>query len=96
MHSKAWVISLFAVPSISREPTLAMEPRIATSADQSRVVGPASGPESRISPVASTALPGAWPLALITARSCALASTSSRSTVNRAEITPMPTLARAR
>jgi len=46
MQSNACVISLLAVPSISRAPTLAIVPRIATSADHSMVVGPSAGPAS--------------------------------------------------
>src|SRR6185436_2221661 len=64
MQVKVWPIILLAVPSIIRAPTDASVPEIATSADQSMVVGPSGGPESAIEAVASTAEPGAWPCAL--------------------------------
>jgi hypothetical protein len=47
----------------------------------------------RISAVASTALPGAWPWALISARFGGSCSANSRLTVNRALMKPTPTFA---
>ena len=93
MQSKVWPIILFAVPSISRAPTLASVPDRFTSAVQSMTVVP-SGPSDRcISAVASTALPGAWPWALIRARSGRSCSANSMLTLKRALMKPMPTLA---
>ena len=69
MQSKVWPIILLAVPSIRRAPTLASVPAMLTSASQSMRVPPASPSDRRIWAVASTALPGAWPWALIVAAS---------------------------
>ena len=88
-------MSLCAVPSISRAPTLARVPLMLTLADQSIRVPPFGPSESVISPIASTALPGAWPRAWIRAR---LGSSRSRNviwTLNVAVMKPTPTLARA-
>jgi hypothetical protein len=93
MQSKVCLVILLAVPSISRGPSEARLPEIVTSALQSIVVGPSAGPLSVISALASTALPGAWPWALITARSGALRSAISMFTTKRALMNPMPTLA---
>ncbi len=67
MQSKVWPIILLAVPSMSRAPTLASVPAMFTSASQSMVVPPVALSDRRIWAVASTALPGAWPWALIVA-----------------------------
>ena len=66
MQSKVWPIILLAVPSISRAPTLASVPGDFTSADQSIFVPAVGAVGQAISAVASTALPGAWPWALMT------------------------------
>src|SRR6185369_5811244 len=93
MHSKVWPIILLAVPSISRAPSEARLPEIATSALQSIRVPPSSPSLRAIWAVASTALPGAWPWALITARSGGVSSAISMFTTNRALMNPIPTLA---
>ena len=67
MHVNVWPIILLAVPSISRAPSGRKRyPRSSTSAFQSIRVPPASPSLRSIEAVASTALPGAWPWALIT------------------------------
>ena len=97
MQSKVWPIILLAVPSTIRAPTLASIPLRLTSAAQSIVVVPGSGPSTRfIRPRASTALPGAWPWALMIAMSGACWSAISRSTTKRAVMNPTPTFAFAR
>src|SRR5690349_13512968 len=80
MQSKVWPIILLAVPSIRRAPTLAIVPAMFTSADQSIVVPPPSASFRAIRASASTALPGAWPWALIVAAFGASRSTNSRFT----------------
>ena len=59
MHSNDWPMSLLAVPSMSRAPTLASVPAIVTSAVQSIAVAPSGASLSAIDATASTALPGA-------------------------------------
>ena len=93
MQSKVWPIILLAVPSISRAPSEASVPEIVTSAAQSIRVPPLSPSARRIEAVASTALPGAWPWALITASSGGVSWAISMFTTKRALMKPMPTLA---
>ncbi len=93
MQSKVWPIILLAVPSINRAPTLASVPDRFTSAFQSMTVVPSGPSDRRISAVASTALPGAWPWALMNARSGGCCSANSMFTLNRALMNPIPTLA---
>ena len=82
MHSKVWPIILFAVPSMIRAPTLASVPDRLTSATQSMIVPPSPSSDRFMLAFASTALPGAWPWALMTARSGASSSANSMSTWN--------------
>ena len=93
MQSKVCPIILFAVPSMSRAPTLASVPEMLTSASQSIFVPPSSPSDRRMVAVASTALPGAWPWALMLAWSGGSRSTSSMLTTKRALMNPTPTLA---
>src|SRR4051794_4465927 len=95
MHSKVWPIILLALPSIIRAPTLASVPDRLTSATQSMTVPPAPSSDSVMLAFASTALPGAWPCALMTARSGATSSANSMFTLNLALMNPTPTLAAA-
>ena len=94
MQSKVWPIILLAVPSISRAPTLGERARdVARRRSSPSSSGLPAGPDRRISAVASTALPGAWPWALMTARSGGVQLGELMSTTNRALMNPMPTLA---
>src|SRR4051794_38713570 len=95
MHSKVWPIILLALPSIIRAPTLASVPDRLTSATQSMTVPPAPSSDRFMLAFASTALPGAWPCALMTARSGATSSANSMFTLNLALMNPTPTLAAA-
>src|SRR3954451_11008061 len=95
MHSKVWPIILLAVPSIIRAPTLASVPERFTSAPQSMTVPPSASSDSVMLALASTALPGAWPCALMTALSGGWSSANSMLTLNFALMNPMPTFAAA-